>query len=139
LLSRRLREELGIVYGVNMTIAEGAWTTPGLMRVSFSCDPADAAQAESETLRIISDAAEGRLSEADCCDARDHLANSWYMSYESADDRLSSRLDAELEDWDLSVPPRWARACAALSADDIRAAASRHIKPGSLQIVRYGP
>lgn len=139
LLSRRLREELGIVYGVNMTIAEGAWTTPGLMRVSFSCDPADAAQAESETLRIISDAASGRLSEADCCDARDHLANSWYMSYESADDRLSSRLDAELEDWDLSVPPRWARACAALSADDIRAAASRHIKPGSLQIVRYGP
>lgn len=139
LLSRRLREELGLIYGVTLAICDGAWTNPGYMRLAFSCDPADAAQAQAEAIRILAESAAGRLTDEDCLQARDHLANSWFMSYESADDRLSSRLDAELEDWDLSLPPRWARQCAALSADEIREAAKRHIRPESLQVVRYGP
>lgn len=139
LLSRRLREELGLIYGVNMAMTESAWTTPGLMRISFSCDPSDALQAEAETLKILSEAAAGRFSDEDCLQARDHLANSWFFSYESADDRLSSRLDTELEDWYLGLPPRWARLCASLSANDIRKAARRHIHPEFIQIVRYGP
>lgn len=139
LLSRRLREQLGLIYGVSMAMTDGAWTNPGHMRVAFSCDPADAARAEAEAIRIIAEAARGHLADEDCLEARDHLAHSWFMGYESADDRLSSRLDAELEDWDLMLPPTWARRCAMLTADDIRAAASRHIHPENLQIVRYGP
>ncbi len=139
LISRRLREELGLIYGVNMAMTDGAWTNPGHMRVAFSCDPADAPRAEAEAIRILAEASQGHLTDTDCLEARDHLAHSWFMSYESADDRLSSRLDAELEEWDLTLPPAWARKCARLSADDIRAAASRQIRPAHLQIVRYGP
>lgn len=139
LLSRRLREQLGLIYGVSMAMTDGAWTNPGHMRVAFSCDPADAARAEAEAIRILAEASLGHLSDEDCLEARDHLAHSWFMGYESADDRLSSRLDAELDDWELTLPPAWARKCAMLTADDIRAAASRQIHPEKLQIVRYGP
>jgi zinc protease len=139
LLSRRLREELGLVYGVGMTMTDGAWTNPGHMRVAFSCDPSDADRAQNEAIRILTEAAMGNLAEEDCLQARDHLANSWFMNYESADERLSSRLDAELEDWDLGLPPRWSRQCSTLTADEIRTAARIHIRPNSLQIVRYGP
>jgi|GEM_PF-2852745 len=138
LLSRRLREDLGLIYGVNMAMTEGAWTTPGQMRISFSCDPADAVKAEAETLRILAEVAQGRLSDEDCLQARDHFTNSWFLGFESADERLSSRLDTELEGWDLELPPRWSRRSAELTTEDIRQAARKHIQPDHLQIVRYG-
>jgi zinc protease len=139
LLSRRLREDLGLIYGVNMAMTEGAWTTPGHMRISFSCDPADAGKAEAETMRILAEVSQGRLSDEDCLQARDHFTNSWFLGFESADDRLSSRLDTELEGWDLDLPPHWSRRSAELTAEDIRQAARKHIRPEFLQVVRYGP
>ncbi len=139
LLSQRLREELGLIYGVSMAMTEGAWTTPGHMRISFSCDPADAGKAEAETLGILAEVSQGRLSDEDCLQARDHFRNSWFLGFESADDRLSSRLDTELDGWDLELPPRWSRRCSELTAEEIRQAARRHIRPQFLQIVRYGP
>ena len=139
LLTRRLRDELGLVYAVSLSTAEGAWRSPGALRVGFSCDPADASAAEAETVKILKQAAQGLLAEEDCNEARDYLARSWSMAYEAADDRMACWLDTELEDWDLSLPPAWVRTCAKLTPKMIRDTARRWIRPELLQVVRYGP
>jgi len=139
LLTRRLRDELGLVYAVSLATAEGAWRSPGALRVGFSCDPADARQAEAETIQILRQAARGELTDEDCNEARDYLARSWPVAYEAADDRLACWLDTELEGWDLSLPPAWVRTCTKLTPKLIRDAARRWIRPDLLQIVRFGP
>lgn len=139
LLTRRLRDELGLVYSVSLATAEGAWRAPGALRVGFSCDPADAPKAEAEAIQILQQAARGQLLDEDCNEARDYLARSWPVAYEAADDRMACWLDTELEDWDLTLPPAWVRACTSLTPERIREAARRWIRPELLQIVRYGP
>lgn len=139
MLTRRLRDELGIVYSVNLATAEGAWRSPGALRVSFSCDPADAEFAEAETLSILQQVSRGEISDNDCDEARDYLSRSWPMAYEAADDRLACWLDCELEDWHMTLPPVWVSACMALTPDRMREAARRWIRPDMLQTVRYGP
>lgn len=139
IMNRRLRDELGLVYGVNLSMADGAWRTPGYMRVGFSCDPTDARRAGQETITILRRVAAGQISDSDCDEARNYLANSWNLGMEPADDRLSTWMDAELHDWDLNLPPVWIRDCIALTNDEIRAAATRWIRPDKLQVVRFGP
>ncbi len=139
LLSQRLRDDLGLVYSVSMSTTEGAWRTPGYMRISFSCDPADAKRAEHETLSVMQQVASGNMADQQCLEARDYLIRSWYISFEAADDRLSNWLDTELDDWDLQLPPTWVRTCAALTPDTIRNVARRRILPHHFQIVQFGP
>jgi len=139
LLSQRLRDDLGLVYSVGMATTDGAWRTPGYMRISFSCDPADAVRAEHEALQVMQQAAQGNISDQQCIEARDYLTRSWYLGFEAADDRLSNWLDTELDDWDLSLPPRWVQRCSSLTPDQIRKVARRRILPNHFQIVQYGP
>jgi zinc protease len=139
LLSQRLRDDLGLVYSVGMATTDGAWRTPGYMRISFSCDPADAVRAEHEALQVMQQAAQGNISDQQCLEARDYLTRSWYLGFEAADDRLSNWLDTELDDWDLSLPPRWVQRCSSLTPDQIRKVARRRILPNHFQIVQYGP
>jgi zinc protease len=139
LLSRRLREELGLVYSVSAAMTEGAWRWPGYMRISMSCDPADTEVVQREALAVISQVAHGDISDESLCCARDYLRNTWHFGLESADDRLSAWLDQELYGWDLSDPPTWIKQCDALTPERIRSAAQRWIRPQMLQIVRFGP
>ncbi|MFM7315303.1 MAG: M16 family metallopeptidase [bacterium] len=139
ILTKRLREDLGMVYSVSTSLSEGAWRWPGYLRIALSCDPKDIEFVEAETLRILAAVSQGEIDGHACIDARDYYVRTWQYGMEAADDRLASWLDLELYEWLFSRPPAWIQQCADLTVDQVRQAARRWVRPDRLQFVRFGP
>ncbi len=138
-LSRILRDELGLAYTVGGGIADSADMAPGALRVYVATSPDEADRAVKGAVEQITAMHRGEFSDEEVDRARRYLAGSWVFDYQTVGQRADRLL--ELERWGLPLdePILWPERVAAITAEQVRDAARRHIHPQSLIRVEYGP
>lgn len=138
-LSRVLRDQLGLAYVVGGGITDSADLEPGLFRIYFGTGPDEADRAVEAVLEQVHAMRLGAFGDDEVDRVRRYLAGAWVFDYQSVAQRAERLL--ELERWGLPLdyPQRWSERLGRLTARDVRRAAHRHIDPGALIRVEYGP
>ena len=138
-LSRILRDEMGLAYSVGGGMADSADVVPGALRVYVGTGPDEAPRAIEVVMRQIEAMHRGEFTDAEVEHARDYLAGAWVFDYQTVGQRADRLL--ELERWGLPLddPITWPTRVAAVTPEQVREAAKRHIHPGSLVTIEYGP
>lgn len=138
-LSRVLRDELGLAYSVSGGITDTADLVPGTFRIALGTGPADLERARAAALEQLDAVHRGQFSDAEVDEARRYLAGAWVFDYQTVGQRAERLL--ELERWGLPLedPVDWPERIARVQAEQVRAAAARHLHPEALVRVEYGP
>lgn len=135
-LNRVIREELGYTYGISSSFDMRRNAGPFVIRTAV--ETAVTVPAVLETLRIVRDFRDTAVESDELAVARDYLVGVFPLRFEAASQvasALGGLIVFELPDDELDhYRPR----IAAVSAQDIRAAAERHIRPDELSIVIVG-
>lgn len=135
-LNRVIREELGYTYGISSSFDMRRNAGPFVIRTAV--ETAVTVPAVLETLRIVRDFRDTEVESDELAVARDYLVGVFPLRFEAASQvasALGGLIVFELPDDELDhYRPR----IAAVSAQDIRAAAERHIRPDELSIVIVG-
>jgi zinc protease len=136
-LYRDLRQDAGLVYFVSSAVEIGK--TRGLYLVAYGCDPASVSKARGIVVRELTTMQTTAVPADELRQAKAILLRSIPLA-ESSMDRiargLSSRAAAGLP---LDEPTRAAARYLALTAEDVRAAFAKWIRPQDLVQVTEGP
>ena len=138
-LSRILRDEMGLAYSVGGGMTDSADVVPGYLRIYVGTGPAEAPRAIQAVTEQVEAMHRGEFSDDEVERARDYLAGSWVFDYQTVSQTAERLL--ELERWGLPLadPLAWPDRIAAITPDQVRAAARRQIDPTALIRVEYGP
>ena len=138
-LGRVLRDELGLAYAVSGGMTDSADVVRGLFRVSLGTGPEQATRASLAAIEQIGAVARGEFSDDEVDAAKRFLTGAWVFEYQTVGQRAERLL--ELERWGLPLDDPLTRPAriAAISADQVRAAARKHLRPESLVQLEYGP
>ncbi len=138
-LSRILRDEMGLAYSVGGGMTDSADLIPGLLRIYLGTAPAEADRAVKAAVAQIEAIHRGEFSDEEVDRARRYLAGSWVFDFQTVGQRAERLL--ELERWGLPLddPLGLPGRMAAITTEQVRQAARRHIDPRSLVRVEYGP
>ena len=135
-LNRVIREELGYTYGIHSSFDMRRKAGPFVIRTAV--ETAVTVPAIAETLRIVRDFCNAEVEPDELTAARDYLVGVFPLRFESAAQvasALGGLIVFDLPDDELD---RYRPAVAAISAQDILNAATRHIRPDELSIVVVG-
>ena len=138
-LSRIVRDELALVYSVGGGITDSADIVPGLFRVYAGSMPDSADRVVAAIMGQVEAMHAGEFSDEEVDRARRYVAGSWVFDYQTVEQRAERIL--ELERWELGLdePLNWPDRVARVTTKQVRQAAKRHIHPGSISRVEYGP
>ncbi len=135
-LNRVIREELGYTYGISSSFDMRRYAGPFVIRTAV--ETAVTVPAVLETLRIVRAFRDAEVESDELAVARDYLVGVFPLRFEAAAQvasALGGLIVFELPDDELDhYRPR----IAAVSAQDIWAAAERHIRPDEMSIVIIG-
>ena len=128
-LGRVLRDELGLAYAVSGGMTDSADVVPGLFRVSLGTGPEQASRASAAAIDQIEAVARGDFSEDEVNAAKRFLTGAWVFDYQTVGQRAERLL--ELERWGLPLDDPLSRPgrIAAITADQVRAAAQNTCVP----------
>lgn len=137
-LSKRLRDEMGLAYTVHARIARGADVEPGTFTAYIGTSPktreAALAGMRAEIARFVADGP----TDAEVDDARSYLLGSYVFGFETTDVSAEHVVQLERLGLGFDYPAKFARAIAAVTADDVREAVRRHVHPERLVTVMVG-
>ena len=138
-LSRVIRDELGLAYSVGGGMTDSADVERGLFRIYLGTGPGEADRAIAAALEQIKVLHSGGFEDDEVDRARQYLAGSWVFDYQTVEQRAERLL--ELERWGLALdePVTWPERIERVTADQVRAAARKHIDPAALARVEFGP
>lgn len=138
-ISRRLRDELGLAYTVHAAIHSSAGILPGLFTAYIGTSPQHARTAiegfQEEIRRIQREAPS--VEELDL--AKAYLLGSFPMGFERASRRTGYLVAAELHGFPPDHLTRLLHEFAAVTPEDVRRVAERHLHPAASCIVAAGP
>lgn len=138
-ISRRLRDELGLAYTVHAAIASSSGILPGTFTAYIGTSPQNARTAidgfRQEIRRIQSEAP----ADAELDLAKGYLLGSFPMGFERASRRAGYLVAAELHGFPNDHLTRLLHEFAAVTPDDVRNVAARHLHPAASCIVAAGP
>lgn len=135
LLGRRIREELGLVYGIESFLVRFAGG--GTIEISMSLVPSSEEKAIRESLKIIS-ALEESLTERQITIAKEKLASSFIMSREHPQSRFSATgynmllLNKEITDDEIIESVR------SVTLDDVKRVAKEYFNIFSMSFTAVG-
>jgi zinc protease len=111
----------------------------GQLRIYVGTSPADSARAIAAVRGEIAAVHRGDFSDDEVERARGYLAGSWVFDYQTVTQRAERLF--ELERWGLPLdePRQFPRRIESITADTVRAAARRNLRPESLVQVVLGP
>jgi zinc protease len=136
-LFQDLRETTGLVYSVSSEFE--VKRTRGLYAVEYACDPANVTKARTIVVQNLQRMRTEPVAERDLHRARALLLRQVPLS-ESSVGRIAEGFLGRVElDLPLDEPIRAARQYVKLTADDVRAAFERWIRPDDLVQVTQGP
>ncbi len=135
-LNRILREELGYTYGIHSSFDMRRKAGPFVIRTAV--ETAVTVPAIKESLRIVRDFCNAEVEQDELDAARDYLVGVFPLRFEGAAQvasALGGLIVFDLPDDELD---RYRPEVAAITANDILSAATRHIRPDELSIVVVG-
>ncbi len=138
-LSRSIRDEQGLAYSVWAHISRSADLEPGLFRAYVGTSPALRERATvgilDEIRRFVGDSP---ATDEEIEDARRYVVGSHVFGFETNADAADQLVGIERLGLPLDYPERFIEAIESTSADEVRAAAQRHIDPDALVTVWVG-
>lgn len=138
-ISRRLRDELGLAYTVHAAIHSSAGILPGTFTAYIGTSPEHARTAiegfRAEIRRIQAEAP----GEAELDLAKSYLLGSFPIGFERASRRSGYLVAAELHGFAPDHLTRLLHEFAAVSPEDVRRVAERHLRPDASCICAAGP
>jgi zinc protease len=136
-LYRDLREETGLVYYVTSTFDAGVKRS--MYAATFGCDPANAAKAHGIVARDLGQMQTTLVTPEELQRAKALLLREIPLSESSVDQIAQKLLYLSTHLLPLDEPIRAARKYAILTAEDVRAAFARWMRPKDLVQVTEGP
>jgi zinc protease len=136
-LYRDLRERNGLVYYVSSSF--DVRKTRAFYRASFACDPPNVSRARAIVVRNLERMQESPVSAAELEQARALLLREIPLSESSAEEIASGLLARATDELPLDEPTLAARRYVTLSAEQVRQAFMRWIRPRALVEVTQGP
>lgn len=138
-LSRLLRDELGLAYVVGGGMTDSSDVMAGQLRIYVGTSPAESDLAIAAVRAEIAAVHRGDFTDDEVDRARGYLAGSWVFDYQTVSQRAERLF--ELERWGLPLdePTRFPRRIEQITAEAVRSAARRNLRPESLVQVVLGP
>ena len=136
-LYRDLRENAGLVYTVESFIEAGK--TRSLFGVAYACDPPNVSRARAIVERNLRDMQTTPVSQDELRRAKTLLVRQVTLSEDSTDSIAGMLLSRSLEDLPLDESIRAAGQYVAISAEQVRDAFAKWIRPADFVQVTVGP
>ena len=136
-LYRDLREKAGLVYTVDSFLE--ADRTRGVFGVAYACDPPKAARARAMVERDLRDLQRTPLGPAELRLAKTLLVRSVPLSEASVEAVAGGLVSRSVEGLPLDEPVRAARRYLQMTAEEVRDAFARRIRPAAFVEVTLGP
>ncbi len=136
-LYRDLREQAGLVYSVDSVLDAGK--TRSLFAVFYACDPPNVAKARALVERDLRDLRERPVTPAELLRAKTLLIRQVSLSESSLDGIAHGLLGRGQEGLPLDEPVRAAMRYREMTAEEVRSAFARWIRPDDLAQVVRGP
>ncbi len=138
-IARRLRDEQGLAYSVDAQIASSAGRQPGMFQAYIGTSPDNVETAVQGFVEEIRRMRDTLVSPKELRLAQDYLTGSFVLGFERSSRRASYMALAERlglpEDHLDKLPGQFA----AVTRQDVRAAARRHLHPEALSLATGGP
>ncbi len=135
-LSRRIRDELGLVYNVSASISPTAGRSRGLFQMVMSCAREEAERAIHEALATLREICTTPVTHEEIEAAKTFLASSYVFDFVSAEDMAMAAAAHLHFDLGVDYPRRYLAAVAAVDSMDLLSAAQQHLHPDALILVR---
>jgi zinc protease len=136
-LTRDLREQAGLVYGVDSFLEVGK--TRGIFGVAYACDPPNVAKARTLVERDLEEMRVRSVSSRELQQAKTLLLRQVPLS-ESSWDRIGERLlRLSMEELPLDEPTRAVHRYQEITAAEVQAAFAKWIRPRDFVQVTVGP
>ncbi len=136
-LYRDLREKAGLVYAVESAMQIGK--TRSLFAVFYACDPPNNATARARVEGDIRAMQTTLITPEELRQARALLVRKVPLSRASEENTAAQLLKLACDDLPLDEPQRGAKRYLAITAEDVKAAFSKWIRPGDFVQVTTGP
>ncbi len=136
-LYRDLREKTGLVYSVGAVIESGR--TRSLFAVFYACDPPNVSKARAIVVRDLVQMQKEPVSKDELSRTKALLIRRIPLSEASTSGIAGGLLNYSLEGLPLDEPVRAARRYRKMTAQQIKSAFSRHIRPRDFVRVTLGP
>ncbi len=136
-LYRDLREETGLVYYVGARLNAGRTRTT--FSVNFACEPANVSKARDLVVRDLKSMREQPVTAAELRQAKVILLRRIFLSESSTDQIAGLLAHYATEGLPLDEPVRAANRYLKITAEEVRGAFSRWIRPGDFVQVTEGP
>lgn len=138
-VSRHLRDELGLAYSVSANIHGSAGLLPGTFTAYIGTSPQHVPTAVAGFLREMRRIRDEPVGAEELEVAKSYLVGSFPRGFERASRRAGYMISAELHGFPPDYLRRLQEAFVAISADDVRAAAGRHLHPDACCLAGAGP
>jgi zinc protease len=138
-LSSRLRDTEGLAYTVTATIATSADREPGLFTCYAGIDSPNFLQVKKEFLQEIRRIRGEAPSEQEVQDARTYLLGSLMLQFTTGAGIASQLLTIERNRLGFDYLQDYRKAVAAVTPEDVLAAAQKYLDPKRMVLVAAGP
>jgi zinc protease len=138
-LSARLRDREGLAYTVSGTITGSAGRQPGTFTCYIGTDADNFAKVKKELLEEIRRIRDTKPSAKELADVKAYLAGSVLLKFATSGGIAEQLLGIEKYGLGLGYLEDYRKAVAAVTAQDVQAAARKHLDPGRMALVAAGP
>ena len=136
--SRRLRDEMGLCYSVSAGISSSAGEEPGTFTAYIGTSAENRQKAIDGFLEEIRRIRTEAPSESELQDVKDYLTGSYVFALERNSNLASYAIRARRFGLGYDFVERYPDLVRAISVDDVREAAERHLHPDNLTVVSAG-
>jgi zinc protease len=138
-LSSRLRDRLGLAYTVSANITSSAGEEPGLFTCYIGTDPRNFARVKAAFLEELARIRDEKPAPGEVEDAKKYLLGSLPFQLTSDGQIAGHLLTIERYALGLSYLEDYRRAVAAVTPEDVQAAARKYLDPKHMVLVAAGP
>lgn len=137
-LMSNIRSRKGLAYSVFGGV-QSDWDHPGLAFLSMGTKTATAGAGIDALLGEARGMTERPPTDAEIALAKEAILNAFVFRVDSKGEILSQRLQAEYYGYPADLVHRYRAGIEAVTAEEVRAAAARHLRPAEMSILVVGP
>lgn len=138
-ISRRLRDELGLAYSVSAGMTASAGLSPGTFTAYIGTSPEHVGTALEHFLHEVRRIQTDLVPEEELRVAKDYLIGSFSMGFERASRRANYLVSAKVHGHPADNLERLPRQFEAVTPEELRAAARKHLFPDQCCVCAAGP